>query len=246
MHRSHRLALCLILAIPTLPALAQTHRMAPFSEVGTTISLAALRISPRAWEHFANAKLADQGNHEAEFNREFDRALAIEPNFANLYLLRASRSIRARRFNEALTDVLAAQRIEPNVVNAGTILASIYNGQHRFDDALLVLSAIHGTEAGTWQVAYEFTRAYLGRHDAEQALRTSALTLRIAPESIHDAILLRANAFVIAHRTVEAADEFRLFLASNPAPALAAEVQHAIEALIKQPAPRSETALASN
>ncbi len=244
MHRPCRLTLCLALA--AVPALAQAHLMPPFSEIGTTISVASLRIAPKAWDHFRNARLADQSDREADFHREFARALDLEPRFAPLYLLRAAREVRLLQFDAALADVLAAQRIEPGLVSSGTILAGIYNGLHRFDDALLVLRALHGAEAGSWQVAYEFTRAHVGRGDAPQALASSAQTLKMAPAACHEAVLLRANALYLANRSAEAVEQFRLFLTLNPAPALAAQVQHAIDALSRQPEPAPETALASD
>lgn len=238
--RLQRLALTLTLLVPAAHTLTAQNirRTSAYGDTGATISVASLRISQKAWEHFDSAKLAYKAGRDAEFDRQFSLALAAEPRFAALYMLRASHHIHHLHYDAALADVLTAQHIEPAVPFAGVVLASIYNGMHRFDDALLTLQTLRGTDASTWQAIYESTRAYIGRHDVDQSLRASALTLKVAPENFHDIILLRANALSLAHRHPEAIEQFRLFLASNPAPAVAAQVERAILSLTQHaPAP---------
>jgi predicted Zn-dependent protease len=180
-----------------------------------TVSVAALKVPAKAWEHFAKANAAVEANRREEFERESAKALAIEPKFAEVYLLRAHAKVMARQFDGAIEDVVEARRIEPEVSWAGVLLAQAYNGAHRFHDAVLALDTLHGWEADVWQAKYERTRAAIGLKDAEGSLRWSDATLAVAPDGYTEVHLLRANALVVAERWSGAVRELEAYLADD-------------------------------
>ena len=188
------------------------------ANLGTTVSVAGLRIPEKAWEHYRKARAAALANNESDFNRETTAALTVEPRFAALYVLRASRKVRVSDFEPAIEDLQRARQIEPNVAWAGISLASAYNGLHRYVDAYYVLTGLRAPESTTWQAAYELARSATGRADAMDALHWSAITLKIAPPQCVEAHLLRANALQLAGRPAEAAHELRLYLAGQTRP----------------------------
>jgi hypothetical protein len=180
-----------------------------------TISVASLRIPEKAWTHFDRARDAMQADQVEKFERETAKALEVAPNFAAVYLLRAIHAVSAHSFDEAIEDVLQAQRVEPGVAWAGVILAGAYNGEHRWADAVVVLENLQGAEADTWQARYERTRAAIGERAVEGALYWSALTLAIAPASCAEVHLLRANALSQARRWPAAIAEMETYLAMD-------------------------------
>lgn len=194
-----------------------------------TVSVATLRIPAKAWEHFTKANAAVEANRPEEFERETAKALAIEPQFAEVYLLRAHAKVMARQFDGAIADVVEARRIEPAVSWAGVLLAQAYNGAHRFHDAVLTLDMLHGWEADVWQVKYERARAAIGLKDAEGGLRWSDATVAAAPEGYTEVHLLRANALVVAARWSGAVRELEVYLADDTVQAKRAQVVALLE-----------------
>lgn len=190
------------------------HFRAP-SGIGATVSVATLRIPQKAWKHFAKAKVAAERNLLAESDRETAKAIAIAPDFAAAYLLRASSEVKAHSFDAAIADVKEVRRIEPDLMWAGVVLAGAYNGLGRYEDSHHLLLGLHGSEAESWQVAHESARAAIGLNDVEGALHWSEIALNSAPDNFPDARLVRANAFILAHRWSEAQAQMELFLQSK-------------------------------
>jgi tetratricopeptide (TPR) repeat protein len=178
-----------------------------------TVSVASLRIPERAREHFANACEAYEARRYGELERESAKALAIAPNYANVYLLRAERDNFEHHYDEAIAEVFKAQHIEPDVGWAGILLAGAYNGVHRWNDALVILDSLHGAEAETWQAKYERARVALGLRDIAGGLRWSEQALDTAPPNVTEVHLLRANALDAAERWSAAAAEIETYLA---------------------------------
>jgi tetratricopeptide (TPR) repeat protein len=177
-----------------------------------TVSVATLRTPEKAWTHFERAQEAMQANRTKDFERETSKALAVAPNFAAVYLLRAIHEVNGHQFEAAIADVEQAQRAEPGVAWAGVILAGAYNGEHRWAEAVMILENLHGAEADTWQARYERTRAAIGSRDVEGALHWSEQAMAMAPANFAEVHLLRANALSLARRWPAAIREMETYL----------------------------------
>jgi len=182
------------------------------SGVGATVSVATLRVPEKAWKHFDKAQDALDHNRLAESDRETAKAIAIAPDFAAAYLLRADSELRANSYAAAVADVKEARRVEPDLMWSGIVLAGAYNGMRQYEDARLVLSRLHGPEAQSWQAAYERARTATGLNDVDGALHWSAVAVDSAPEKFLDVLLLRSNALVKAKRWTDAQTELELYL----------------------------------
>jgi tetratricopeptide (TPR) repeat protein len=205
--------LSLLIAAAPIPAEDHTYPTPPNQSV--LVSVAGLRIPEKAWDHYIRAREATETHNEQQFDRETEAALKIEPNFAALYVLRATHKIHLGHLEAGLADALTARRIEPGVAWSGIALASAYNGLHRYQEAFLILSNTRAPESTTWQAAYETARASIGRGNPEDALYWSAVTLKLAPPACLETHILRGNSFLLAQRFAEAARELRLYLAAE-------------------------------
>jgi hypothetical protein len=231
--RVYALLLPLCLALSSHAQDRNDRNLPTQANLGTMISVTGLRVPQKAWEHYDRARAAVLAGNESDFTRESSAALKIEPNFAALYVLRATHEIRLNRLQPGLDDVLTARRIEPDVAWSGVTLASAYNSLHRYVEAYFVLANLRAPESTTWQAAYEAARSATGRADVEDALHWSALTLKLAPPSCLEAHLLRANALQLAHRRPEAVHELRLYVAAQTRPN--PEILSVITALEREP-----------
>ena len=180
-----------------------------------TVSVSELRIPRRAWEHFENARIATLENRLDAFEREADLALAIAPDFAAVYLLRAANQVAAHQFDAAILTIEVARKIHPAVLWADVVLAGAFTGLHRYDEAAAALDRAEGAERESWQWKFERTRAELGRQNVEAALHWSELTVDAMPARCAEARLLRANAFQMAGRPADAITQLEAYLSSE-------------------------------
>ena len=205
----------LFLLIAATPGLSEDHTSPSPPNRQITVSVAGLRVPEKAWEHYVRAREATATRNEQQFERETEAALAIEPNFAALYVLKATHKIHEGHLEEGMEDALTARQIEPGVTWSGIALASAYNGLHRYHDAFLVLSMTRAPESTTWQAAYEMARASIGISNAEQALYWSGQTLKLAPPTCREVHILRGNALLLAQHFPDAARELQLYLVAE-------------------------------
>jgi tetratricopeptide (TPR) repeat protein len=181
----------------------------------TTVSVATLRVSVEARTHFDLARRAAVAGRTDEYEREIAKALELDRNFAEAYVLRASQEVLRKDYQAALTDSYLAERLDRGVVCLKLVQASALNGLKRFGEALAALDAESPRESQTWEAKYERTRAEVGVGDKAAALQWSAETLAGAPTDLLDsARVLRGDALDMAGRYAEAAVIWREYLAS--------------------------------
>jgi len=198
-------------------------------QISWTVSVASLRIPEKARRHYDKAIAAAERNHSEEVENEALKAIAIAPNFADAYLLRARQQVRNHNYEAAIASAEAAQRAEPGVIGATFVLAGAYNGLQRYRDARHALEAALGPEVETWQVKYEQARASIGLNDVEAALYWSALALAADRQNFADIHLVRSNALLLARRWSEAAVQMELYLQSEQPQAHRTEVLAILE-----------------
>jgi tetratricopeptide (TPR) repeat protein len=225
--RALTIATVLLAATVRTPIQAQTLYTTPSQN---TVSVAALRIPDKAWAHLSRAHDAAVARREPEFEAEVALALAIEPKFAEVYILRATHAADLGDYEKSLAYALEAQRIDPYVHWATLVRVSDCNALHRFTEARALLNSLPAADAPSWAVNYERTRTAIGLADAEAALRFSAIALQTVPESFRDnAHLLRANALQLSQRLPEAIAELQAYLDSPRPQPLRARVEQVLE-----------------
>ena len=197
--------------------------------IGSTVSVASLRIPEKAWQHFSKATSLIHRNRLAEADRETQKAIAIAPDFAAAHLLRADVQVREHSFLAATASVAEARRTEPNLQWSGVVLAGAYNGLRRYLDAQATLDALTGNEARSWQASYERARSAIGLHNTSEALRWSEAALAGAPAGFTDALVVRANSLTLACRWSEAASQLETYLQTEGSAPRRTEVLTALE-----------------
>lgn len=210
-----------------------------------TVSVASLQVSPKARQHYERALAAHKSHADQECERELAKALEISPNYAEAYMLRASRAIDAHNYEPALQDALRVQQLNPGLPWLNILFAEYYNGVHRYKDALLILENIHGSEADTWQCRYEWAFAEVGLGNGEAALHWSELVLAAAPANFRQGHLVRAYALELAQRWSEAAVELESYLAAPGSQASRAEVLAALAYSKRMELDQNEPTMAS-
>ncbi len=204
-------------------------RSAALHQSGGVVSAAELRIPPKAWKHFEKARIAStQGNVEV-FDRESAAALAVAPQFGQIYLLRAGRELRAGRPEAALAVIATARETQPAVPMLSVIAAGALNQLHRFRDAVAELDRASREVADSWQGEYERARAETGLRDVEAALHWSEVAVEAAPVGCTDVRLIRANALALAGRQTEVVAELESYLALDRQGTRRAQVLVALE-----------------
>jgi len=195
-----------------------------------TISVVSLRVPEKAREHFERARKAVLEGSDSDFDREITKAIALEPNFAEAWLLRAVHDVKLHQYDDALAHALEAQRIDPSVRGITVVRASACNGLHRFTEAESLLKSLPPAESATWTAHYELTRTMIGLGKVDEALEASALTLQSVPEGwLDNAHLLRANALQLAHRYQEAIIQLQAYLDSPRSQPLRARVMEVLQ-----------------
>jgi tetratricopeptide (TPR) repeat protein len=218
--------LTLVAALFTLaPSTLAQHALS-----SNTVSVASLRVPEKAREHLERARKAILDGSDSDFEREIAKALALEPNYAEAWLLRAVHDVKIHLYDQALTHALEAHRIDPTLRGIAVVRASACNGLHRFDEAEALIKSLTSAEAATWTAHYELTRALIGLAKTDEALEASALTLQSVPEGwLDNAHLLRANALQLAHRYQEAIIQLQAYLDSPRPQPLRARVLEVIQ-----------------
>lgn len=194
-----------------------------------SVSVKELRIPQKAWQHFAKARAAAVAGQDELLEREANLALAIDPRFAEVYLLRATRQVHTLQYAAAVESIVAARRIDPEVAWSSTIMASALSELHRYNEAAAEMDRAWGAELESWQWKFEKAREEIARRNVAGALHWSELALATSPAGCTDAPLLRANAFQLAGRREEAVAQMEAFLASDRQTASHAEVQRVLE-----------------
>ncbi len=211
--------LILLAALCLAGASAAGYAGAASLGVPGTVSVASLRVSPTARDHYEKARRAVLAHHDEVYQREIAKALAIAPDFAEAHLLVADQQLASGQYEAAIAHALEAARLDPQTPWAAILIASCYNGEKRYADAVLLLGNLPREGAESWQAKYELARAEIGRGHVEEALHWSRLALDAAPPGFADAHLTLANALQMAQRWDEARAQLELYLAS-PGPLL--------------------------
>jgi len=90
--------------------------------------------------------------------REFKRALALNPNYASAHLWYGFLLLVVERFDESIAEATRAIELDPLSAEANTILGALFFYMHRYDEAMQQLRTTTDLEPGYW-----FAHLYLAR-----------------------------------------------------------------------------------
>ncbi len=148
----------------------------------------------------------------ASAEKDADRAVKLDPKFADAEALAATGALMQRQFSRARDEAGKAVRIDPNDEKAWVILATADNYLGKYADAAYALNHLEHQNQATWQAAYQLARAEAGQEHAAEALEWANRAALTAPADFAPLHLLRASALLAANQNLQAADELEIYL----------------------------------
>ena len=125
-------------------------------------ALKALEIDDRIAEsHVALAHFKNQSEHDwAGAEREYQRAIELNPGYADAYRLYAILLMEARREDEAFAKIKRALEIDPTSVIHNATLGFLYYWARRYDQAIEQLQKTIDMEPSHWMAHFWQAQAY--------------------------------------------------------------------------------------
>jgi serine/threonine protein kinase/tetratricopeptide (TPR) repeat protein len=151
-------------------------------------ALRALQLDDSLAEaHAALAELA--WNYDWDFaaaSREFDRALALNPNYANALHWRGLHLNWIGRFDEALADIQRAEELDPLSPIIKVSVARTHFYARRYDRAAAILEQLSQHEPGFWPVHAVLGQVYLAQDRHADAIRELVTARNLSPSSMRN------------------------------------------------------------
>lgn len=208
----------------TSGAISQSHSPQGLSLPSNrgTVSVLELRVPDKARSELGDALARLRKEDSAGALKHVNRALAIAPNFPAARSLRGYLELESNQLDEAEVDLDAAISADPKFAPAYLHLGVVQNRQMRFDDALVNLRHDAAIEPNSWECHYEMAKAWLGKHEYEQALNEVNRSVSLGSEKIGPAIhFIRADALYGLKNFELAYTEVHAFLLAQPSGRLA-------------------------
>lgn len=139
----------------------------------------------------------------ATAEKEFKRAIALNPNYATAHHWYAEYLQVMGRYDEAIVEIKHAQELDPLSLIIGAVAGRIYYCSRRYDQAIDQLTRTLQTEQRFGPASAFLSQAYAKKGMNEQAILTAQEPARSAPGvSVYVTIL--GNAYAISGKKVEA------------------------------------------
>jgi tetratricopeptide (TPR) repeat protein len=122
--------------------------------------------------HFVIAEVL----HEEDWNwsaadKEYQRALQLNPSSATGHKLYAEYLTHAGRYAEALAEIRKAQHLDPESMITNSLVCYVYVHAHEYDSAILECQKVLDLDSTFGPAHYFLGEAYSGKHLYQQAVR---------------------------------------------------------------------------
>jgi tetratricopeptide (TPR) repeat protein len=138
----------------------------------------------------AHAALAElTWNYDWDFEaaqKEFDRALALNPNYASAHQWRGLYLNWAGRFDEALAEMQRAEELDPLSPIIKVSVARCHLYARRYDQAASILEQLGQREPGFWPVHAVLGQTYLAQNRFADAIRELRTARSLSPSSVRN------------------------------------------------------------
>ena len=234
LNKSHRFswvligAICLFsLTLTSLPSLGQiasgaSSRSNPVDSGGDrpagqvpspyVVSVTRLRIPARAAGHLEAAQLRFAKMQLAEAASDLDRAIEIDPEFAQAFRMKALVSLAEKDFTGSVENAAHAIRLDGADAYSWVALATAYNSLKEWPEAEAAASQALLLDASAWQGRLELAKSAYGEARFDLAL----YILDQLDRDIPDVHLVRANSLMRLGRPEQATRQFSIFLQEAP------------------------------
>lgn len=182
-----------------------------------TVSVSQFRIPDAARNELRKAQEASARNKHDDALKHLNRALEIQPNFAEALTARATYKLDEQDLDGAINDLQHAVQSDANCALAYTVLGSVFNMQSKFDEALRSLQRAETLAPDVWQTHFELGRSYAGKGDYAASLKSLDRAEKLVPRDFPLLHLVRANDQLGLGQFAQAANELQSFIQKNPA-----------------------------
>jgi tetratricopeptide (TPR) repeat protein len=181
-----------------------------------TVSVAQYKVPEAAREELKKAREATLKSKYDEAQHHIERALGIDPDYADALTLRAILKLDSKDAEGAVTDLQKAIQSDGSYAMAYMVLGSAFNAQAKFDDAIHALERAQSLAPDAWQAYFEMGRACDGKGDFQSAVHAFDRAQTLAPQEYPLMHLIRAHSLMGLTRYGDAIAELEAFLQKNP------------------------------
>jgi len=203
-----------------------------------TVSAAQLRVPRKAYNLLEKAQNAINKGKLNDVASYIEKALAIYPQYADAFTLRAALKLQDNREQEALSDAEKAVEYDPNYGRAYVVLGSVYSSMREFDLAIRTLNRGIAIEPNAWQGYYELSKAFLRKGDCLESLRQAERASRLSPTIYPPVHIVKAYSFIGLGNSAAAITEFKNYLKQEPNGPMSQQVRQALRGLESDPLPQ--------
>lgn len=176
------------------------------------LALKALEIDEHIAEpHVALAHLKNQSDHDwSGAEKEYQRAIQLNPGYADAYRLYAILLMEARRDDEAFAKIGRALEIDPTSVVHNATLGFLYYWARRYDQALEQLQKTIDMEPGHWMAHFWLAQVYTQKGMHTEALSEAQKAFDLSGDSGN--LWVRGYVYAMAGRHGEARQQINELL----------------------------------
>ncbi|HEY6307128.1 MAG TPA: tetratricopeptide repeat protein [Candidatus Angelobacter sp.] len=194
-----------------------------------TVSVTQYKVPEAAREELKKAREATLKSKFDQAQLHIEKALGVDPDYADALTLRAILKLDAKDSDGAVTDLQKAIQSDGNYAMAYMVLGSAYNNQLKYEDAIRALQRGESLAPDAWQVYFEMGRAYAGKADYESAIRALDRAQTLAPQEYPLIRLIRAHSLMGLTRYGDAVAELQAYLQKAPTGPDAEQAQRMLE-----------------
>jgi Flp pilus assembly protein TadD len=215
--------------------LPDRSRQPPAGHEGTdvTISSAELAIPEEARSEFEKGKLLLEEKHDVPGSRaHFQKAIKIDPNFVQAYILLGMTYLQDLEFDKSKTAINHALQLEPNSGPAYLALGACLNQQKDFASAEKALTKGLEIVPDSAEGHYEIGKAYWGLHRWQDADPHAQKAVQMLP-NVPGTHVLMGNVLLQKRDAAGALKEFQEYLRLEPGGAMSDAVRSVVSKLQK-------------
>lgn len=181
-----------------------------------SVSLSQMKVPGKARKLFQKAMDAFRMSHIDDAFSLVQKALGLYPDYAQALTLRGVMNLQRGDTQKAEPDLQKAVELDYSDDMGFVALASLYNTEGKFDKALQILNRGMTLNPNSWQALSEMSRAQIGKHDYEGALKSIAKADNYVPPTVAYLHLFRAQALLGLKNVPATITELQTYLAKEP------------------------------
>jgi len=182
----------------------------------SSVSVSQYQVPEKARVALQKAREANAKGKREEAQKQLDKALEIDPRYADALTFRGVLKMDANDLPGAIADLQDAISADGNYGLAYIVMGAVFNIELKFDDAIRVLERGQSLSPDSWQAYFEMGKALLAKGQYEASLRQFDRAQTLLANDVPVIHLAKARALLGVRNYPDAATELQAFLAKEP------------------------------